>query len=71
MSDEICVFKMQLKFGVVVEYKRCYDEFWFEFVEVLCGVGIFDYFIFLDESMLSLFVVFKFKFGMFIDELLL
>lgn len=52
-------FKMQLKPGVVPEYKRRHDELWPELAEALRGAGIFDYWIFLDEDTLSLFAVLK------------
>ena len=69
MSDEIRAFKMQLKPGVVAEYRKRHDELWPELAEALRGAGIFDYSIFLDESTLSLFAVFKLKPGHPIDDL--
>ncbi len=41
-------FAMQLKPGVVVEYKRRHDEIWPELVELLERAGIRDYAIYLD-----------------------
>ena len=61
MSDEIRAFKMQLKPGVVAEYKKRHDELWPDLAEALRGAGIHDYSIFLDESTLSLFAVLKLK----------
>jgi len=52
-------FKMQLKPGVVDEYKRRHDALWPELAEALRGAGIADYWIFLDEDTLSLFAVLK------------
>lgn len=61
MSDETLAFKMQLKPGVVPEYKRRHDELWPDLAEALRGAGIHDYWIFLDEDTLSLFAVLKRK----------
>lgn len=69
MSDEILAFKMQLKPGVVPEYKKRHDELWPELAEALRGAGIHDYSIFLDEATLSLFAVLKRKPGHPFDEL--
>lgn len=69
MSDEIRAFKMQLKPGVIAEYRKRHDELWPDLAEALRGAGIFDYSIFLDENTLSLFAVLKLKPGMPIDEL--
>jgi L-rhamnose mutarotase len=69
MSDETLAFKMQLKPGVVAEYKKRHDELWPELAEALRGAGIFDYSIFLDESTLSLFAVLKRKPGMAFEAL--
>jgi L-rhamnose mutarotase len=62
-------FKMQLKPGVVPEYKKRHDEIWPELAEALKAAGIFDYWIFLDEATLSLFAVLKRKPGHPFDEL--
>jgi L-rhamnose mutarotase len=56
-------FKMQLKPGVVPEYKRRHDELWPELETALREAGIADYWIFLDEATLSLFAVLKRKPG--------
>ncbi len=52
-------FKMQLKPGVVAEYKRRHDELWPDLAQALKEAGIADYWIFLDEGTLSLFGVLK------------
>ncbi len=52
-------FKMQLKPGVVAEYKRRHDELWPDLAQALRDAGIADYWIFLDEPTLSLFAVLK------------
>ncbi|MDT7838892.1 L-rhamnose mutarotase [Aquabacterium sp. OR-4] len=52
-------FKMQLKPGVVAEYKQRHDEIWPELSTALKEAGIADYWIFLDEATLSLFAVLK------------
>ena len=52
-------FRMQLKPGVVPEYKRRHDELWPELAQALKEAGIADYWIFLDEDTLSLFGVLK------------
>lgn len=52
-------FKMQLKPGVVAEYKRRHDELWPELAQALKDAGIADYWIFLDEDTLALFGVLK------------
>ena len=62
-------FKMQLKPGVVEEYKRRHDELWPDLAAALDGAGIFDYSIFLDEDTLSLFAVLKVRDGAPIVEL--
>lgn len=62
-------FKMQLKPGVVEEYKRRHDELWPDLAAALDGAGIFDYSIFLDEDTLSLFAVLKIRDGAPIAEL--
>ena len=48
-------FKMQLKKGCVVEYKKRHDEIWPELAKAHTDSGIFDYSIFLDEETLTLF----------------
>ncbi|UZK64684.1 L-rhamnose mutarotase [Sphingomonas sp. M1-B02] len=52
-------FKMQLKPGVVDEYKARHDAIWPELADLLRESGISDYSIFLDEDTLSLFAVLK------------
>ena len=52
-------FKMQLKPGVVAEYKKRHDEIWPELQKELRAAGISDYSIFLDEETLTLFAVQK------------
>lgn len=69
MSDETLAFKMQLKPGVVAEYRRRHDELWPDLAEALRGAGIHDYWIFLDEATLSLFAVLKRKPGHPFDDL--
>jgi L-rhamnose mutarotase len=54
-------FRMQLKPGVVEEYKRRHDEIWPELAEAISTAGIYDYSIFLDEETLSLFAVLKLR----------
>ncbi|MGW8201424.1 L-rhamnose mutarotase [Sphingomonas sp. VDB2] len=55
----IHAFKMQLKPGVVDEYRKRHDEIWPELSNLLSQAGIYDYSIFLDEGTLSLFAVLK------------
>ncbi len=55
----IHAFKMQLKPGVIDEYRRRHDEIWPELSALLTTSGIHDYSIFLDEATLSLFAVLK------------
>ncbi len=69
MSDETLAFKMQLKPGVVPEYKRRHDELWPDLAAALREAGIHDYWIFLDEATLSLFAVLKRKPGTAFDAL--
>ncbi|WP_300112574.1 L-rhamnose mutarotase [Sphingobium sp.] len=57
----IHAFKMQLKPGVVEEYRRRHDEIWPELSALLSESGIHDYSIFLDEDTLSLFAVLKLR----------
>jgi len=42
-------FKMKLKVGYEVEYKKRHDEIWPELKEKLSRAGIYDYSIFLDK----------------------
>jgi L-rhamnose mutarotase len=66
-------FRMQLKTGavpdVVAEYRRRHDELWPELADALRAAGIFDYWIFLDETSLALFAVLKCRGGPAFDEL--
>ena len=55
----IHAFKMQLKPGVIDEYRRRHDAIWPELSTLLTDSGIHDYSIFLDEATLSLFAVLK------------
>ncbi|QJU57765.1 L-rhamnose mutarotase [Sphingomonas sp. AP4-R1] len=55
----IQAFKMQLKPGVIAEYRKRHDEIWPELSALLTESGIYDYSIFLDEETLSLFAVLK------------
>lgn len=57
----IHAFKMQLKPGVVEEYRKRHDEIWPELSDLLSQAGIYDYSIFLDEDTLSLFAVLKLR----------
>jgi len=52
-------FRMQLKPGMVDEYRRRHDEIWPELVDLLRQAGISDYSIFLDEDTLALFAVLR------------
>lgn len=52
-------FKMKLKPGFEVEYKKRHDEIWPELADLLTETGIQDYSIFLDEETLILFAVQK------------
>ena len=54
-------FKMQLKPGVIDEYRRRHDAIWPELAEAISAAGIYDYSIFLDEDTLSLFAVLKLR----------
>ena len=56
-------FKMQLKPGVVEEYKKRHDEIWPELSRELRVAGVSDYSIFLDEETLTLFAVQKLSDG--------
>lgn len=55
----IHAFRMQLKPGVIDEYRRRHDAIWPELSALLTASGIHDYSIFLDEGTLSLFAVLK------------
>lgn len=57
----IWAFKMQLKPGVIDEYRRRHDEIWPELSALLTTAGIYDYSIFLDEDALALFAVLKLR----------
>ena len=48
-------FKMQLKPGCAVEYKRRHDELWPEVKQLLSDAGVSEYSIFLDDESDSLF----------------
>ena len=50
---------MQLKPGVVAEYKKRHDEIWPELSRELRMAGVSDYSIFFDEETLTLFAVQK------------
>ncbi|AOW10839.1 L-rhamnose mutarotase [Flavobacterium gilvum] len=52
-------FKMKLKPGFEVEYKKRHDQIWPELQALLSDSGIQDYSIFLDEETLILFAVQK------------
>jgi L-rhamnose mutarotase len=52
-------FKMKLKPGFELEYKKRHDAIWPELSEELSRAGISDYSIFLDEESLTLFAVQK------------
>lgn len=53
----ILAFRMQLKPGMVDEYRRRHDEIWPELSMLLTDSGIRDYSIFVDETSLALFAV--------------
>ena len=65
----IRAFKMQLKPGVVDEYRRRHDEIWPELAQAISDAGIHDYSIFLDEETLALFAVLKLRDGNSADAL--
>jgi L-rhamnose mutarotase len=56
-------FKMKLKPGVAVEYKKRHDEIWPELSQEIRAAGVSDYSIFLDEETLTLFAVQKLSDG--------
>jgi len=62
-------FKMKLKVGYEVEYKKRHDEIWPELKEKLSRAGIYDYSIFLDKETLTLFAVQKLKDNNIVEEL--
>ena len=57
----IHAFRMQLKPGVIDEYRKRHDEIWPELTALLTTSGIYDYSIFLDEETLALFAVLKLR----------
>lgn len=69
LGIQTLAFKMQLKPGVVAEYKRRHDELWPELAQALREAGIFDYWIFLDEDTLALFAVLKRRSGPAFEQL--
>ena len=56
---EQMAFRMQLKPGVVEEYRRRHDEIWPDLAALLHDSGIRDYSIFLDEATGALFAVLR------------
>ncbi|MBN1413969.1 MAG: L-rhamnose mutarotase [Bacteroidales bacterium] len=52
-------FKMKLKPGCKVEYKKRHDAIWPELAELIKSTGVSDYSIFLDEETNILFAVQK------------
>jgi L-rhamnose mutarotase len=58
MMEQVA-FRMQLKSGVVAEYRARHDAIWPELSSLLHEAGIRDYSIFLDEGTLSLFAVLR------------
>ena len=52
-------FKMRLKAGMAVEYKKRHDEIWPELAKLIRESGVSDYSIFLDEETNTLFAVQK------------
>ena len=56
-------FKLQLKPGVVAEYKKRHEEIWAELAAELKAAGVSDYSIFFDEETLTLFAVQKLSDG--------
>jgi len=48
-------FKMKIKPGFEVEYKKRHDNIWQEMCEALSKAGISDYSIYLDKETLTLF----------------
>jgi len=62
-------FKMKLKAGCEREYKKRHNKIWPELKEELSRAGIYDYSIFLDKEMLTLFAVQKLKNNNTVEEL--
>ena len=62
-------FKMQLKPGFEVEYKKRHDAIWPELSKLLKDAGVSDYSIFLDPETLALFGIQKLAPGNTADEL--
>jgi L-rhamnose mutarotase len=56
---ETHAFRMQLKPGMVDEYRRRHDAIWPELAELLRDAGISDYSIFLDPETNALFATLK------------
>ncbi len=56
---ERVAFKMKLKPGCAVEYKKRHDEIWPELEAAISEAGVYDYSIFLDEETNTLFAVQK------------
>ena len=54
-------FRMQLKPGMAVEYRRRHDEIGPELAQRLREAGIYDYSIFLDPTTLHLFAVLRLR----------
>ncbi|MEO5493660.1 MAG: L-rhamnose mutarotase [Sphingomonas sp.] len=54
-------FRMQLKPGMVDEYRRRHDAIWPDLADALTAAGVHDYSIFLDEETLALFAVLKLR----------
>lgn len=54
---------MKLKHGYEAEYAKRHDAIWPELSKVLSDAGVSDYSIFLDESSLTLFAVWKLSEG--------
>jgi len=54
-------FRMKLKPGALIEYRRRHDALWPELAQLLRESGIYDYSIFLDEETLHLFAVLKLR----------
>lgn len=61
--------KMKLHDGQTDEYKRRHDELWPEMKELLKGIGIEDYAIFLDEETNILFASLKIENPALLDTL--
>jgi len=59
VSTHRVAFKMKLKGGSTLEYKRRHDAIWPALADLLKASGIHDYSIFLDEETNTLFAVQK------------